>query len=180
MISESEGNPMKRIDLFPIFTALMVILMLLLNSCQSAFTQTPKAETPPAALSTPQTYELVNVMLKNIHLQVSASGLARSFPAGCTGQPPACNLAGLDKNLLIVEFNPTDLPQGDMLPYKEIPQGVGVRDNTGAISVVAYKSYNLTTRTLTLAFEVAKTADSLSLIWPGMDDIPLHPVQQEN
>lgn len=171
---------MKHIDLFPIFTAVMVILALLLNSCKSAFTQTPKAESSPASQSTPQTYDLVNVMLKNIHLQVSASGLARTFPSGCTGQPPACNLAGLDKNLLIIEFNPTDLPQGDMLPYKELPQGVGVRDNTGAVSLLAYKSYNLTTRTLTLAFEVAKTADFLSLIWPGMDDIPLQPVQQEN
>ncbi len=171
---------MKRIDLFPIFTVGMVILAMLLNGCQSALTPAPNAEITPTGQTTPPAYDLVNVMLKNIHLQVSASGLARTFPPGCTGQPPACNFVGLDKNLLIIELNPTDLPQGDMLPYKELPQGVGVQDNRGAISVVSYKSYDLTTRTLTLAFEVSKAAASYSLLWPGMDLIPLQPVQQEN
>jgi len=170
---------MKR-SIFSILFLLAISTALFISGCQVAANQTPQAEITPAGQITAQTIDLVNVTLLNYHLQVSASGLAETFPPGCTGQPPACNRASQGKNLLRIEFNPVDLPQGDMLPYKDLPQGVAVRDNTGTGAGVSYKTYNVTTRTLTLAFEVSKTASSFSLIWPGTNPIPLMPVQQEN
>ncbi len=168
---------MKRIDFFLILV-LALIVAGLLPSCQ--VNAAPQEAQAPTSQSTPPTIDLVNVLLKNIHLQVSASGLATTFPPGCTGQEPECFRAKPGMTLLGIEFVPSDLPQGDMLAYKELPAEIAVRDDSGAAAGVSYKIYNATTRILTLAFEVSKTATSFNLLWPGTSPIPIQPVQQEN
>ncbi len=168
---------MKRIDFFLILLA-TVIIVSPLTSCQVNETQTPQEERMPTGK--PTTIDLVNVMLNNTHLQVSASGLATTFPPGCKGQEPECFQAKEGKTLLGIRLIPSDLPQGDMLDYKNLPKEIAVREDTGMEAGISYRIYDVTTRILTLAFEVSGSATTFTLLWPGTDPIRLYPVQQSN
>ncbi len=167
---------MKRIGFFILLVALIAVG--LSTGCQA--NAAPQEEQMPAGQSTPPTIDLVNVMLNNVHLEVSASGLAATFPSGCSGQEPECFRAKPGMKLLGIEFVPSDLPQGDMLAYKDLPAEIAVRDDSGAEAGVSYKIYNVTTRILTLAFEVSQSAQGFTLLWPGSNPIPLKPMQQSN
>ncbi len=168
---------MKHIDFFLILLVALVIV-LPLNGCQVNEGQPLQEVHTPSGQSTLPTVNQVNVLLGNVHLQVSASGLAATFPPACTGQDPECFHAKEGMTFLAIELNPSDLPQGDMLDYKNLPAEIAVRDDTAAAAGVSYRIYKVTTRTLTLAFEVSRSAKNFSLLWPGSNPIPLQPVQQ--
>ncbi len=170
---------MKRIDYFLVLLVAFFIMQPLAG-CQVFEAQPTQEGVLPTAQATPPTIDLVNVTLNNIHLEVAASGLAPTFPAGCTGEEPACYRAKEGMTLLGIQFIPSDLPQGDMLNYKELPEEIAVRDSTGAEAGVSYRTYDVTTRILTLAFEVSKSAGTFTLVWPGTNPIPIQPVKQSN
>ncbi len=61
------------------------------------------------------------ITLEGVHLDVTGASLDPSFPAGCTGEEPACYRAKDGFKILSVRLAPRDLPAGDMLAYKSLP-----------------------------------------------------------
>ena len=113
------------------------------------------------------------IMLEGVHLDVTAATLDQAFPAGCAGEPPACTPAQDGLNMLSVTFAPRDLPEGNMLAYKSLPH-VSVVMEGGASASYSSTSYDNTTRTLVLGFEVPNSASVFGLHWADLVEIPLN------
>jgi len=90
------------------------------------------------------------ITLEGVHLDVTAAVLDTSFPAGCTGEPPACNSAREGLNMLSVTFELRNLPDGDMLAYKSLPT-VNVAMGGGASVSYSLTKYDNITHALTLS-----------------------------
>lgn len=116
------------------------------------------------------------ITLEDIHLDVASAVLDKSFPAGCTGEPPACTPAQVGLNILSVTFAPRDLPEGDMLAYKSLPP-VSVAMEGGASVSYSLTAYDNATRILTLGFEVPESATVFGLHWAELVEIPLNVMQ---
>jgi len=112
------------------------------------------------------------IMLEGVHLDMAGVVLDKSFPAGCTGEPPACTPAEEDFNMLSITFAPRDLPEGDMLAYKSLPP-VSVAMEGGGSASYSLSAYDNATRTLTLGFEVPDSASVFGLHWADLVEIPL-------
>ena len=102
--------------------------------------------------------------LEGVHLDITGSTLDTSFPAGCTGEPPACAKARDGFNLLSVTFTPRDLPEGNMLAYKGLPP-VSVAMHGGAPAPYSLSAYDNASHSLTLGFEVPESAAVFGLQW---------------
>jgi len=112
------------------------------------------------------------ITLEGIHLDVASVVLDTSFPAGCTGEPPACTPAQEGFNMLSVTFEPRDLPEGDMLAYKSLPPvNVAMEGGTGAS--YSLTRYDNSSHALTLGFEVPGEAAVFRLHWADLAEIPL-------
>ncbi len=133
----------------------MVAASILLSSCGA----------PPTAPSQ-------EVILEGVQLHVAAISLNKSFPADCTGAAPACMQAQPGNNILSVTFQPRDLPEGQMLAYKNLPViTVILRD--GEVVKYSLSKYDNTAHTLTLGFEVPEGAADFRLKWADQEEIPL-------
>ena len=112
------------------------------------------------------------IVLEGIHLEIANATLNQSFPAGCTGEAPACTQAQNGDKILSVTFEPRDLPEGQMLAYKNLPAVSVTMEGGPAVSYSLYK-YDNATHTLTLGFEVPETASAFGLKWADLAEIPL-------
>jgi hypothetical protein len=112
------------------------------------------------------------ITLEGVHLDIVGAMLDRSFPAGCTGEPPACTPAQEGLNMLSVTFKPRDLPTGDMLAYKSLPS-VSVAMEGGASASYSLTKYDNATHELTLGFEVPDNATVFGLHWADLVELPL-------
>ena len=113
--------------------------------------------------------------LEGVHLDVTGVVLDKSFPTGCTGEPPACTPAQEGLNMLSVTFEPRDLPEGDMLAYKSLP-AVSVVMEGGASVSYSLTKYDNASHTLTLGFEVPSDVAVFGLHWDDLVEIPLNVV----
>ena len=75
-------------------------------------------------------------------------------------------------NILSVTLAPRDLPDGDMLAYKNLP-AVSVVMEGGASVSCSLTAYDNAMRTLTLGFEVPESAAGFGLHWADLVEIPL-------
>jgi hypothetical protein len=110
--------------------------------------------------------------LEGVHLDIAGATLADSFPAGCTGQAPACTEAMPGYNVLSVSFVPRDLPEGEMLPYKAVPE-VWIAMEAGQRAPCTLRTYDNASRALTLGCEVPEGAAAFGLRWADLVEIPL-------
>lgn len=113
-----------------------------------------------------------DITLEGVHLEIVSATLNPSFPAGCAGEAPACTLARDGNRFLSISFKPRDLPQGQMLAYKNLPP-VRVAMEGGASAPYSLTKYDNTTQTLTLGFEVPESAVVFGLKWADLREIPL-------
>jgi len=112
------------------------------------------------------------ITLEGVHLDVVDAVLEKSFPAGCTGEPPACTHAENGFNVLAVTFAPRDLPEGNMLAYKSLPT-VNVAMEGGANAPYSLTVYDNASHKLTLGFKVPESAVVFGLQWADLVEIPL-------
>jgi hypothetical protein len=112
------------------------------------------------------------ITLEGVHLEILSATLDRSFPAGCTGEVPACNPAQKGMNFLAITLKPRDLPEGQMLAYKNLP-AVSVVMEGGLSASYSLTKYDNMTHTLTLGFEVPDSAAVFGLKWADLREIPL-------
>ncbi len=113
------------------------------------------------------------VTLEGVHLQINSATLNVSFPAGCTGAAPACTQARNEYSFLSIAFQPRDLPEGQMLAYKNLP-AVLVTKKGGASVSHSLSKYDNVAHTLTLGFEVPKDITVSGLKWADLAEIPLN------
>jgi hypothetical protein len=112
------------------------------------------------------------ITLESVHLDLSSAVLAPSFPAGCSGEPPACRRAKDGFALLSVTFAPRDLPVGDMLAYKNLPAvSIALEDGT-SVSYSVWR-YDNESHALVIGFEVPAGAKAFGLHWADLAEIPL-------
>ena len=112
------------------------------------------------------------VTLEGVHLDIANTAMDTSFPAGCSGEAPACVQAQEGNKILSVTFQPRDLPKGQMLAYKNLPAvSVTTQDGT-PVQYTLYK-YDNVAHTLMLGFEVPDNAVVAGLNWANSKGIPL-------
>ena len=150
-------------------------LLLTLIACQPAIS--PMAEEPT---TTPEIFIPIDkvipdygIVLEGVHLQITGTTLSDQFPAGCTGTQPACTLAKDGFKILSVTFAPQDLPDGNMLAYKNLPS-VNVVLEGGTAIPFSQSLYNNANRNLTIGFEVSVSAKTFELKWDDLVEIPLN------
>jgi hypothetical protein len=134
---------------------------------------TPESAT--AATDTPETAPTPKpqtVKWGSYKLVVDNVVVDTTFPAGCTGEPPACTTAKPGKEIVSVTFVPTNLTEGKMLPYKKLPAVKVTNDKGKSYSKTLY-TYNAENNNLTLGFVVPDTSKSFKLVWPGNSKIKL-------
>ncbi len=131
-----------------------VVALVLLASC-GAVTAVPSAPeaTPTLEVFIPLDKAIPDqgITLEGVHLEIVNATLDTSFPAGCTGEAPACTQAQNGYSLLSVTFQPRDLPEGQMLAYKNLPAVSVIVEGGMAVPHSLYK-YDNATHTLTLGF----------------------------
>ncbi len=139
-----------------------------------AVTQVIQEITPTPEAFIPLKRAIPYYTLSDAKIVLDESLLTTAFPAGCSGQPPACTAAKEGYQYVSVSFKPLDLPEGQMLPYKSVPTSVAVKDETGNIYPFSLRLYDNTLRVLRLGFEVPAAASSFTLQWPGEEDTLLN------
>ncbi len=140
------------------FLCFAFMLILFLVSCKT------RTISPPVSGS---------INFGDLKLNVTGAFLDASFPARCTSQSPNCSLAKPGYQYLSLDFTPLDLPQGQALPYKSVPNDTSVQDNLGSVAIKSLYQYDNASRVLKLGFEVPKNAVSFTLLWPGNTPLPL-------
>jgi hypothetical protein len=112
------------------------------------------------------------ITLEGVHLEILNATLDRSFPAGCVGEAPACIHAQNGNDFLLVALKPRDLPEGQMLAYKNLP-AISVAMEGGLSAPYSLHKYDNATHILTLGFEVPANATVFGLKWADLREIPL-------
>ncbi len=158
---------------------LFISFILILTACQPA-TQ-PIVETPT---TTPEVFIPIDkaipdygIVLEGVHLKIEDTTLSDRFPAGCTGAQPVCTQAKEGSKILSVTFLPRDLPEGNMLAYKNL-SAVYVVMEGGQTIPFSLNLYNNTNHNLTIGFKVPATAKTFGLKWADSTEIPLNVIAQ--
>jgi hypothetical protein len=160
---------MKRTTYCTLFV--LTVLGLVISGCGGQ-DRAPLAPTRQAPTPTVPAVQGI-VVLSGVHLNVTRVLLDRNFPAGCVGSPPACTTAQDGYWFLSVFLVPVDLPEGQMLAYKNIPAEVAVESNSGGKVPPSNRQYDNATRNLILGFQVPVSAAEFMLQWPGGNTIAL-------
>ena len=149
--------------------------IVLLAACQPA--RLPTAEAPT---TTPEIYIPLDkaipdygIILEGVHLQIAGTTLSDQFPTGCTGRAPACTQAKAGTRILSVRFAPRNLPEGNMLAYKNLP-AVSVGLEGGSRVPYSLSLYNNADHNLTIGFEVPAEAQTFGLQWGDLAELPLN------
>ena len=112
------------------------------------------------------------IRLEGVQLDIVNTTLASSFPPKCSGSAAACTQAPSGYKMLSVTIAARALPEGQMLPYKNLPT-VSVAMEGKAPVRYSLTKYDNETRTLTLGFEVPESARVFGLKWADLAEIPL-------
>jgi hypothetical protein len=113
-----------------------------------------------------------SIVLEGVDLNIIGTTFSQSFPANCTGGAPVCTKAKDGYTFLSVTLEPQNLPEGDMLAYKMLLKISLTIDGKGTASPTVQTYENASDR-LTLGFEVPETANTFSLKWADLEEIPL-------
>jgi hypothetical protein len=132
----------------------------------------PPTPTPEVFIGVNQAIPDFGITLQGVRLAVVDARLGSQFPAGCTGGE-SCVTPGPGFRMLAVTFSPRDLPQGDMLAYKQLP-AVSVVLEGGVTVPQSGSMYDNTSRQLSLGFEVPDQAKTFGLRWADLPEIPLN------
>ncbi len=150
-------------------------IALALAACQPAV-----GSTTPEPTTTPEIYIPLDkaipdfgIVLEGVHLQLAGTTLSGEFPAGCTGGVPACTRAKDGSQILSVKLAARDLPEGNMLAYKNLP-AVSVALEGGTSIPFSLTLYDNASQNLTVGFEVPATAKTFGLKWGDLMEIPLN------
>lgn len=162
-----------------LFLSLMTVLS---QACSVTIDITPNAEVPTAD-STPvlfepatTTPEVFIARTQAIPAQVQLNGTMLAVREARLGRCdlPDCPPAPAGTRYLRVPLQAINLPAGDSLDYKNLPQGIAVYDETGTRTpfdrILAYKP---DTQELILYFTVPETATVFELQWPDVAPVPL-------
>jgi hypothetical protein len=143
-------------------------LVLLLSACQ------PAAPTPTPEVFIPLTQAIPDygITLEGVHLSITGATLSSAFPARCSGAAPACTRAKAGMKIVAVTLAPRDLPEGNMLAYKQLPD-VRVAMEGGAQAPASLTQYDNASKQLTIGFEVPADARVFGLRWADLVEIPL-------
>ena len=148
-----------------IFSIFMVVAV----ACQPSLTAIPPTSVVPV---TPAPTGIVSpvpteISLNGVTLVVEAARLSGCDLVEC---PPAAD----GTRYLRVPLQALNLPADQFLDYKNLPEGIAIRDDTGVSTPYnrIYK-YIPDTHELVLYFAVPDTAVEFSLQWPGAGEIPL-------
>jgi hypothetical protein len=149
-------------------------LTLALAACQAANLQSAEdpTTTPEVFIPLDKAIPEAAIALEGVHLQIAGTTLANEFPAGCTGGVPACTQAKQGTRIVAVTFAPRDLPEGNMLAYKNLP-AVKVAVDGGTAVPASLTLYNNADHNLTIGFEVPADARTFALQWGDLADVPL-------
>ncbi len=150
---------------------------MLLAACQPLVAPEP-TPTPEIFIPLDKAIPDPGITLEGVHLSISGTILSAAFPSGCTGAAPGCTQAKNGTRILAVSLMPSDLPEGNMLAYKQLPP-VSVAMEGGATVPVTLTQYNNTNHQLTIGFEVPAEAKVFGLRWADLAEIPLHVEIQE-
>jgi len=156
------------------FLLVLACAALALAACQAA---NPPGAEPPT--TTPEIYIPIDraipdygITLEGVHLQIAGSTLSEAFPPGCTGGAP-CTRANADSRILAVTFTPRDLPEGNMLAYKNMPD-VRIALEGGGTVRYSLTLYDNASHSLTLGFQVPAEAKTFGLRWGDLVEIPIN------
>ncbi len=138
-------------------------------ACQPAQPATP---TPEVFIPIDKAIPDYGITLGGVHVQIAGATLTGGFPAGCTGGAP-CTQAPAGFRILAVTFTPSDLPEGNMLPYKDLPD-VRVAMEGGATVPSSLSLFDNASQSLTLGFQVPDSAKTFGLRWGNLSEIPLN------
>ena len=149
----------------------LTFVSVLLSACQGLLAPSPTT-TPEVFIPLNKAIPDFGITLQGVHLDIVRTTLSGEFPAGCTGAAPGCTQAQQGKRILSVTLAPRDLPQGNMLAYKQLPD-VSVALEGAANVPVTLTQYNNANQNLTLGFEVPADAKVFGLHWAELVEIPL-------
>ena len=149
--------------------------LLALTACQPAISPTIEepTTTPEIFIPIDKAIPDYGIVLEGVHLKIAGTTLSDQFPEGCTGTQPACAQAKAGSKILSVTFAPYDLPEGNMLAYKNLPT-VNVALEGGTTVPFSLSLYNNTNHNLTIGFEVPASAKTFGLKWADLTEIPLN------
>ncbi len=131
---------------------------------------------PEESLAATVTPEIFIARTQAIPAQVQLSGvtLAVVEASFSSCDLPDCPAAPAGTRYLRVTLQALNLPAGQALDYKNLPQGIAVHDETGAVTPFnRLLAYAPSTQQLALYFTVPETAVVMGLQWPGVAEIPL-------
>lgn len=156
---------------------IFVITILVLSSLACRMTA-PAAPPPTLApdtvvlpvIQTPETASQAapaHIQLNGVTLEVQEAVIDH-----CDQPETAPSAPG--KRYLSVRLQALDLPAGNSLDYKRLPGGIAVTDDTGTVTPFErILAYIPSQQRLTLCFAVPEDAAAFSLLWPGVEKIPL-------
>jgi hypothetical protein len=153
-----------------LFLLALALALPALAACQPA--AEPPTPSPEVFIGINQAIPDFGITLQGVHLAIAGATLAGEFPAGCSAGS-SCVMAKPGFHMLTVTFAPRDLPQGDMLAYKQLP-AVSVALEGGATIPQSARMYDNTSRQLSLGFEVPENAKTFGLRWADLTEIPLN------
>lgn len=128
--------------------------------------------TPEVFIPLDEAIPAEEIILEGVHLDITEATLDKSFPADCAGEIPACTPAQPGNRFLSVTFKPRDLPEGDMLAYKNLPAVSVVMEGGRSVAYSVWKYDNLA-HTLSLGFEVPENVRVFGLKWADLREISL-------
>ena len=158
---------------------LTIIIGMVLVACKSQAVVTPReisdtATSIPAIISpTPEVFiSLTQAIPTQIQLNGTLLAVQEARLAEC--DLPDCPPVPAGRRYLSLTLQVLNLPTGQSLDYKNLPDGIAIQDNTGSTTpfdrLYAYKPEE---QQLILYFSVPETATTFSLQWPEITEIPL-------
>lgn len=174
---------MKRVNYF------FLLLTLVLSACDITVTvptspaplptntTIPTAAAPTqvldAATPTPEVFiGLTQAIPAEVKLNETTLVVAAARFEACN--IPNCPPAPAGTHYLLVPLQALNLSPDTSLPYKQLPEGIAIHDNTGTTTPFnRVLTYTQQTQQITLYFAVPQVATTFGLQWPGSAEIPL-------
>jgi hypothetical protein len=156
------------------------IFMIVAAACNaSGITASPTSPVPPptnTSLPATVTPEVIPASTDDIPAEVQLNGvtLVVSEASFADCEPINCPPAAAGTRYLRVPLQGVNVPADQFLDYKNLPQGIAIRDNTGVTTLHnRIYAYVPATHELSLYFAVPENATVFGLQWPGAGEIPL-------
>ncbi len=116
------------------------------------------------------------IVVTPVPTQIQLNGITLAVQGAHLGacDMPNCPAAPVGTRYLAVTLRAQNLPSDQFLDYKNLPQGIAIHDNTGAMTTLnRLAKYAPELQQLTLYFAVPQAATAFGLQWPGATETPL-------